>query len=239
MNTRRIGAHPKESFWSGLKGGIFDAKHTKAMGSAIWLFGYLCMRQTQLNESGEGLPRYGNPISRADITGDTGWTLKQIEHWTAKLVGAGYIRVKRQGNDGLVFFIQKAKNKHKVARTGRPDSGRPDRQLSPDLGDFAPRSPKSQATCTPNSTENQGVTPFPTKSPSYSDNPSSLQHRSAAENAAPSLSSLLKDLGKKKAVPSYKASQAQIAERERLLSRQRQEILSNPKYSNQEDASPA
>src|SRR5258708_937114 len=135
MNTRRIGATPKESFWSGLKGGIFDRKHSEAMGSAIWLFGYLVMRQTQLNDYGEGLPRYGNPTSRKDIAGDTGWTVSQIDHWMRTLVHAGYIRTVKKGNDGVVIFIQKAKKKQRVRpdfhSTGSAKSAIPKNQVAP------------------------------------------------------------------------------------------------------------
>ncbi len=104
---------PKEIFWSGLKGGLFEAKHRKAMGEAIWLFGWLCMRQSQVNESGEGLPHYGNPLTFSEIAEDTGFPASTLRKWADKLTLAGYIHTTRVGNIGLIFFIHKAKSKAK------------------------------------------------------------------------------------------------------------------------------
>lgn len=107
---------PKEIFWSGLKGGIFEEKHREAMGEALWFFGWLYMRQSQINESGEGLPHYGNPLTRKRIRDDTGFSERKIERWTERLVNAGYIHVERIGNKGLIFFIHKAKSKAKNSK---------------------------------------------------------------------------------------------------------------------------
>lgn len=104
---------PKEIFWSGLKGGLFDEKHRKAMGEAIWLFGWLCMRQSQVNTDGEGLPHYGNPLTFAEIATDTGFPASVIRKWTARLTRTGYIHTRKVGNVGLIFFIHKAKSKAK------------------------------------------------------------------------------------------------------------------------------
>jgi DNA-binding transcriptional ArsR family regulator len=104
---------PKELFWSGLKGGIFEQKHFRAIGNALWLFGWLCMRQSQINGSGEGLPHYGNPLTFKEISDDTGFSRRTIEKWTAVLTRTGYIHTKRIGNSGLIFFIHKAKQKAK------------------------------------------------------------------------------------------------------------------------------
>jgi hypothetical protein len=104
---------PKELFWSGLKGGLFEEKHYRAMGESIWLFGWLCVRQSQINESGEGLPHYGNPLRDEEVSADTGFSIRTIQSWRAKLVRAGYIHTARVGNVGLVYFIHKAKHKAK------------------------------------------------------------------------------------------------------------------------------
>lgn len=114
---------PKEIFWSGLKGGIFEQKHYKAMGDALWLFGYLCMRQSQVAEKPDGtldgLPHYGNPLTDKQLHDDTGWPIRTIQYWRQRLVLTGYIRTLRMGNLGLVYFIHKAKRK---ARNPKPST---------------------------------------------------------------------------------------------------------------------
>lgn len=138
------------------------------MGSAIWLFGYLVMRQTQLNEQGEGLPRYGNPTSRKDIAGDTGWNVNQIKHWMNILVRTRYIRVVRQGNDGLIIFIQKAKKKQKVRPTGRADSARLKDQVGRNRPEIGFRSGGIDPTQAPNIYLNQSDSNAATKGLYYS-----------------------------------------------------------------------
>lgn len=236
MNTRRIGAVPKTALWSGLKGGIFDAKHTKAMGSAIWLFGYLCMRQTQLNEAGEGVVRYGNPTSRADIAADTGWSDSNVKRWTVRLVRVGYIRTVRSGNDGLIFFIKKGKNKAKnpkcsprflphsqgeVRCNGSSSVGlekcRPDSQVG--LHETNSRA-ESAPTWASNLPENQATAPSPTtlipKNPFY-------YKTKWLADAHPSVTFLLKEVAKAKAIPKAKTERELDATR-RLLLKQAEEI---------------
>jgi DNA-binding MarR family transcriptional regulator len=242
MNTRRIGAAPKEAFWSGLKGGIFDKKHSDAMGSAIWLFGYLVMRQTQLNEQGEGLPRYGNPTSRKDIAGDTGWTLSQIDHWMRTLVHAGYIRTMRTGNDGVVIFIRNAKKKQRVRpdfhSTGSAKSATPKSQVAPISRGIGFRSSQIGDTQIPNKFLNQAITELPTKDLSYSYTSFLGQHTDAAKSAAcfPASSIREKVQEQKQTNPSFSEVQRQrqiprpmtekeIDQRRRLLLKQGEEIM--------------
>jgi hypothetical protein len=104
---------PKEVFWSGLKGGLFEEKHYRAMRESIWFFGWLCVRQSQINESGEGLPHYGNPLRDEEVSADTGFSIRTIQSWRTKLIRTGYIHTTRVGNAGLVYFIHKAKHKAK------------------------------------------------------------------------------------------------------------------------------
>src|SRR6266403_539633 len=105
---------PKENFWIGAKGGLLDRKHLDGMGEAVWLFLYFLLRQTQINDAGEGVVLYGNPLSRKSIAKDAGgWPERRIKDWTARLIKAGYIRAVRAGNDGMIFFVRKAKSKTK------------------------------------------------------------------------------------------------------------------------------
>jgi len=104
---------PKEIFWSGLKGGIFEQKHYVAMGDAIFLFGWLTTRQTQVNDAGEGMSQYGNPVTDKQIATDTGFTVRNIRLWRKRLTRTGYIHTVRASNLGLIYFVHKAKHKAK------------------------------------------------------------------------------------------------------------------------------
>jgi hypothetical protein len=107
---------PKEILWVGAKGGLLAEKHYYAMKDAIWLFEWLLLRQTGLNEIGEGVVSYGHPITRQEITDDTGFADWRIKRWTDRLRRTEYIRTQKSGNDGLIFFVLEAKHKSKRAR---------------------------------------------------------------------------------------------------------------------------
>ncbi len=107
---------PKEILWIGARGGLLAEKHYYAMKDAIWLFQWLLLRQTGLNEMGEGVVNYGHPITRQEITHDTGFADWRIERWTDRLRRTDYIRTERVGNEGLVFFVLEGKHKTKRAR---------------------------------------------------------------------------------------------------------------------------
>lgn len=114
---------PKEIFWSGLKGGLFEEKHRKAMGEAIWFFGWLVTRQSQVQEKPDGtldgLPHYGKPMTDEEISADTGFPARSIQYWRKVLIMNGYLRTVRVGNLGLIYFISKAKKK---ARNPKPST---------------------------------------------------------------------------------------------------------------------
>lgn len=106
----------KENFWVGVKGGLVAEKHYYAMKDAVWLFLWLVLRQTGLNESGEGIVNYGHPITRQEITENTGFADWRIERWTDRLRRTDYIRTEKSGNSGLIFFVLAGKHKTKRAR---------------------------------------------------------------------------------------------------------------------------
>jgi hypothetical protein len=107
---------PKEILWVGAKGGLLAEKHYYAMKDAVWLFEWLLLRQTGLNEIGEGVVSYGHPITRQEITDDTGFADWRIKRWTDRLRRTDYIRTQKSGNEGLIFFVLAAKHKTKRAR---------------------------------------------------------------------------------------------------------------------------
>ncbi len=221
---------PKEIFWSGLKGGLFEQKHRKAMGEAVWLFGWLCMRQSQINGSGEGLPHYGNPLTFAEIAEDTGFPASTLRKWAAVLTRTGYIHTRRTGNLGLVFFIHKAKSKAKsgknsckvadksTAKCGqsadaqvRPDMDAPSEQVRPSLDGVPPKDGRTYAN---KSFENEQVI----------ENTNTLTSKSLSNyNTQESVSSLFKKAARK-LQPPRGMSQASLDERRRLLLRQSEEI---------------
>ena len=225
---------PKEVFWSGLKGGIFEQKHFRAMGNALWLFGWLCMRQCQINGSGEGLPHYGNPLTFKKISEDTGFSRRTIEKWTAVLTRTGYIHTKRISNSGVIFFIHKAKEK---AKNPKPRTRYFPAELQRN-GNYAEvpsngRTPESQVPA------NEGADPRPlaytqannlTCSQSDTQNANTLTSKrlnyktdSRAENARSAIL-FFKEVMKDKTVPRG-MTQADLDARRRKLLQQGKEIM--------------
>ncbi len=104
----------KENFWIGAKGGLIDDKHVKAMGDAVWLFLYLLRGQTAINERGEGIFDYGHPHTLKYISGEfDGTSERTIQRWILRLRKTGYIQTESHSENGLTFWIAKAKNKTK------------------------------------------------------------------------------------------------------------------------------
>lgn len=112
--------HPKEVFWIGAKGGLCEEKHYRCMRDSVWLFLWLLMRQTGVNEAGEGIVNYGNPFTRVEIQEDTGYHERRLENWIDLLRRTAYIRTESKGNKGLTFFIKNAKSKSKNGAVRKP-----------------------------------------------------------------------------------------------------------------------
>ena len=108
--------YPKEVLWVGAKGGLLAEKHYFAMREAIWLFSWLLLRQTGINEIGEGIVNYGHPLTKAEIYADTGYSEKRVERWVKRLRDTEYIRTEQRPNEGLIFFVLGAKSKTKSTR---------------------------------------------------------------------------------------------------------------------------
>lgn len=104
---------PKEGYWIGAKGGLLAEKHYRTMRDSVWLFLYFLLRQTTVNDAGEGVVLYGNSLTREKIAADTGWSERNIKDWTARLIRTGYVRAVRSGVYGCIFFVCKAKSKVK------------------------------------------------------------------------------------------------------------------------------
>lgn len=97
----------EKNFSTGLRGVLFEARHYARMGSAIWLYGWLVLRQT--HQSGEvGWVLGGAPVSYREIEEETGFNRRTLERWLSELRREGYIETTAtQG--GVSIRITKAK----------------------------------------------------------------------------------------------------------------------------------
>lgn len=97
----------EKNFSTGLRGVLFEARHYAQMGSAVWLYGWLVLRQT--HQSGDvGWVLGGAPVSYLEIEEETKFNRRTLERWMRNLRRAGYIQTTTvQG--GLSIRITKAK----------------------------------------------------------------------------------------------------------------------------------
>lgn len=85
----------EKNYNTGLRGVLFEDRHYARMGSAIWLYGWLVLRQT--HQSGQlGWVLGGAPISYREIEEETGFMRKTLERWMGRLRRGG---VHRDGRD--------------------------------------------------------------------------------------------------------------------------------------------
>jgi hypothetical protein len=101
--------HPvrEKNFNAGLRGVLFEARHYERMGSALWLFGWLVLRQT--HQSGSvGWVLGGAPVTYREIEEETGFNCRTLERWMQTLRRHGYIETEA-AQGGVVIRIAKAK----------------------------------------------------------------------------------------------------------------------------------
>jgi len=97
----------EKNFNTGLRGVLFEQRHYERMGSAIWLYGWLVLRQT--HQSGTvGWVLGGTPISYREIEEETGFGRKALERWMRTLRVEGYIETEGTQR-GITIRITKAK----------------------------------------------------------------------------------------------------------------------------------
>jgi hypothetical protein len=203
--------HPKEVFWIGAKGGLCEEKHYRCMRDSVWLFLWLLVRQTGVNEAGEGIVNRGHPLTRTEIQTDTGYHERRVENWIDLLRRTGYVRTERSGNDGLIFFIQNAKDKSKRkavqnpvgngnsgevrAKEESPNKGTLKAQESPKKGSRIPNGGDGKPNNHHKNAEvTQNTTIFTPKSLSYS-------NTDAAAKAAAGVSPLIDQVALQKQIP--------------------------------------
>lgn len=97
----------EKNYSTGLRGVLFEARHYERMGAAIWLYGWLVLRQT--HQSGTvGWVLGGAPIHYREIEEETGFSPKTLERWMRILREQGYIETQATTR-GLIVRILKAK----------------------------------------------------------------------------------------------------------------------------------
>lgn len=110
----------EKDFSTGLRGTLFEQQHYARMGAALWLFGWLVLRQT--HQHGElGWVLGGKAITYREIQEETGFNRRTLEGWMRTLRREGYV-VTQAMPAGVVVCITKAK---KFVRGVRPPAGRP------------------------------------------------------------------------------------------------------------------
>ncbi len=96
-----------KDFNAGLRGVLFEAQHYERMGAAVWLYGWLVLRQT--HQSGSvGWVLGGSPISYREIEEETGFNRRTLERWMNMLRRHGYIETEA-APAGVIVRITKAK----------------------------------------------------------------------------------------------------------------------------------
>ena len=92
---------------AGLRGVLFEARHHRRMGAAVWLYGWLVLRQT--HQHGDlGWVLGGAPISYREIEEETGFNCRTLERWMHTLRRHGYIETEAAPS-GVIVRITKAK----------------------------------------------------------------------------------------------------------------------------------
>ena len=103
-----------KNYNTGVRGVLLDAAHYERMGSALWLYSWLILRQT--HQSGAiGWVLGGAPVSYREIEEETGFNRRTLEAWFRRLRRAGYIETSAAPS-GVVIRITKAKKYSQTTR---------------------------------------------------------------------------------------------------------------------------
>jgi hypothetical protein len=95
----------EKNFNTGLRGVLFEERHYARMGSAIWLYGWLVLRQTHQTGTTDWVLG-GAPVSYREIEGETGFN--RLERWMSVLRRNEYIETEAAPG-GVIVRILKAK----------------------------------------------------------------------------------------------------------------------------------
>jgi hypothetical protein len=97
----------EKDYNTGLRGVLFEAQHHARMGAAIWLYGWLVLRQTHQTGT-TGWVLGGAPISYREIEEETGFNRRTLERWMSVLRKYEYISTE-PAQGGVIVRILKAK----------------------------------------------------------------------------------------------------------------------------------
>lgn len=104
----------ENNYNTGLRGVLFEAKHYARMGSAVWLYGWLVLRQT--HQSGTvGWVLGGAPIHYREIEEETGFNRRTLERWMKDLRRQKYIETAVVDSGITIKILKAKKHLHRVA----------------------------------------------------------------------------------------------------------------------------
>jgi hypothetical protein len=131
----------EKNFNTGLRGVLFEERHYARMGSAIWLYGWLVLRQTHQTGT-TGWVLGGAPVSYREIEGETGFNRRTLERWMRLLRRSEYIETEAAPG-GVVVRILKAKKHLQGARLGNVSDPNRVRRIAETVRRVAERGPQS------------------------------------------------------------------------------------------------
>jgi hypothetical protein len=138
----------EKNFNAGLRGVLFEERHCARMVSAIWLYGWLVLRQTHRTGT-TGWVLGGAPVSYREIEGETGFNRQTLERRMSLLRRNEYIETEAAPG-GVVVRILKAKKHLHRAGLGNPSDVRRVRKFAETVRRVAERAPQG---CVPNQRE--------------------------------------------------------------------------------------
>jgi hypothetical protein len=130
----------EKNFNTGLRGVLFEARHYARMGSAIWLYGWLVLRQTHQTGT-TGWVLGGAPVSYREIESETGFNRRTLERWMSLLRRNDYIETEAAPG-GVIVRILKAKKHSQGSRVGNPNDVQRVRKFAETARRVAERGPQ-------------------------------------------------------------------------------------------------
>ena len=130
----------EKNYNTGLRGVLFEARHYARMGSAIWLYGWLVLRQTHQTGT-TGWVLGGAPVSYREIEGETGFNRRTLERWMSLLRQNAYIETE-SAPGGVIVRILKAKKHLQGARLGNVNDAQRVRKFAETVRRVAERDPQ-------------------------------------------------------------------------------------------------
>jgi len=131
----------EKNYNTGLRGVLFEERHYARMGAAIWLYGWLVLRQTHQTGS-TGWVLGGAPVTYREIECETGFNRRTLERWMSLLRRNAYIATEAAPG-GVIVRILKAKKHLQGARLGNPVDAQRARKVAETVRRVAGGGPQS------------------------------------------------------------------------------------------------